>query len=272
MRQLGYVVHIRNLLKNEAHRLGLKFVPCTNPTCFKTEPGTCGRTFKFQPSLRKKKYGLSLPSSLEDMRWEGWQRINLLPRLVLLKLLAHQYKCFNLSNNIFFHFFKWSSDVTTMAFDMSAIERTCSRFSAAGAQSSTLMSNKRWALHLLLTLNTDFLCQLGSSCLHGSYPQFHDVPTHKFHGYEQTSKIHAEKNTTFTSEWRKQCIRISIHCSSWINDSLGASLRKQPSFFAPGPSGVQAIYKLALLPCNRKKNITNCESKQISTERSKRKE
>ena len=116
---------------------------------------------------------------------------NSLTSLVLLKLQAHQYKWSNLSS---YNFVTLSSD-RVIHQQWSLVRPRLN----AGAQYSKLVSNKRWAMHLSLTLHTDFLCQLGSSCPHGLCPQFHGEPIHKFHGYEQTSRIPAEKNTKFTS-------------------------------------------------------------------------
>lgn len=147
--------------------LEFRFVlPWTNPTCFKTEPGKCGRTFKFQPSLRKEKKCLVTIFTLSGHKTTG-----------------ASVQMFNLLN---YNSVASSSDVFPCVF---TIKCARSRFSAAeivlqGRNFPNWASRKLRALHLSLTLNKDFLCRLGSSCPHGLCPQFRGVPTHRFHGYE----------------------------------------------------------------------------------------
>lgn len=67
-------------------------LPWTNPTCFKTEPGKCGRTFKFQPSLRKgKKCVVTIFTSRHGVG--SLITFDSLTSLVVIKLPARQYKC-----------------------------------------------------------------------------------------------------------------------------------------------------------------------------------
>lgn len=79
LEQLGYVVYklwpfffpkkqTRPVVRKRCSLPAWSLVlPWTNPTCFKTEPGKCGRTFKFQPSLKMEKKNVSSASSRGDM-------------------------------------------------------------------------------------------------------------------------------------------------------------------------------------------------------------